>query len=130
VLLVDDEPAVLRLGRTVLRHHGYEVLLAADGARAVDLYRRRERCIALVILDVVLPRLSGRDALRRLRQIDPDVRALLISGYPAGQGGAVDTPGVCGFLAKPFRGQDLVAVVRAAMDRGQPGSSMGSAGRT
>jgi signal transduction histidine kinase/CheY-like chemotaxis protein len=117
VLLVDDEAVIRGLGRTVLRHYGYEVLLAEDGEQAVNLYRQQNHRIALVILDLAMPRLSGRDALSRLLQIDPDVRVLLTSGCPAAQGTGLGTPGVCGFLGKPYREQDLAAAVRAALDR-------------
>jgi PAS domain S-box-containing protein len=112
VLLVDDEPMIRTLGRTVLEDQGYRVLLAADGEEAVEVYRSEPGRVDLVILDLTMPRLSGRDACRRLVQIDPNVRVLLSSGYAPDTAGAVQEPGVKGFVAKPYRPGDLAAAVK------------------
>src|SRR5262249_19789612 len=73
ILLADDEEVVGRLAMTILERLGYKVLCAQDGAEAVDIYRQRARDIDLVILDLAMPRLSGADALRELRKINPGV---------------------------------------------------------
>jgi CheY-like chemotaxis protein len=125
VLLVDDDPALRGLGRTVLRQYGYRVLLAADGEQAVNLYRRQGRRTALVILDPRTPRLSGREVLKQLLRINPDVRVLLTSGSPPEPGKGPAAAGVSGFLAKPYREQDLAAAVRAALDSGRPEGGKG-----
>jgi PAS domain S-box-containing protein len=116
VLLADDEPMIRTLGRAILEPRGYRVLLAADGQEAVDVFRREQGHIDLVILDLTMPRLSGRDACRELARLDPNVRVLLSSGYAADQAGALGEAGVRGFVGKPYRPADLTAAVRAALD--------------
>jgi PAS domain S-box-containing protein len=115
VLLVDDEPMIRTLGETLLTSNGYRVLLAGDGEQGVELFRTRHADIDLVILDLTMPRMNGRDALKQLLAIDPSVRVLLSSGYSAEQGGS-ETPGVVGFLHKPYRPRDMARVVREALD--------------
>jgi PAS domain S-box-containing protein len=114
VLLVDDEDMIRHLGRSVLEAAGYAVLEARDGAAAVDLFRREHDRIDLVILDLTMPRLSGRDAFRSMTAIAPDARVLFSSGYSADD--MSDVSGAVGLLAKPYRPQDLVSAVRRALD--------------
>src|SRR5439155_15899441 len=83
ILLVDDEAMIRNLGRNILQSYGYRVLLAEEGAKAVEIYRRERGQIDLVILDLTMPGLSGRDAYQQLLQIDPEVRVLFASGYAA-----------------------------------------------
>jgi PAS domain S-box-containing protein len=117
ILLVDDEAVIRNLGRTVLQRHGYRVLLAEDGVEAVAIYRREYRDIDLVILDLTMPRLSGRDTLRQLREFDPGVRVLYSSGYTSEQVPEPAKEGVLGFVNKPYRPQELVQVVRQVLDQ-------------
>jgi PAS domain S-box-containing protein len=114
VLLADDEEILRNLGRLILESKGYRVTLAADGQEAVDLFRQGPGSFALVVLDLSMPRLSGRDALRRLRELDPSVRVLLCSGYTDRPTGGDELP-VRGFIHKPFRPNDLLTSVRAAL---------------
>jgi PAS domain S-box-containing protein len=113
VLLVDDEDMIRTLGRSVLEAAGYEVLEAEDGADAVDLFRREHGRIDLVILDLTMPRLSGRDAFRSMTAIVPDARVLFSSGYSADD--LSDVTGAVGLLAKPYRPQELVTAVHRAL---------------
>jgi len=118
VLLVDDEEVVGRLGETILRRHGYQVLTAMDGLEALELYRRHGPAIDLVILDLAMPRLSGPETLRELRQLNPTVRVLISSGYSTDENlRAVERDGVLGFVAKPYRPAELARLVRAALDK-------------
>jgi two-component system cell cycle sensor histidine kinase/response regulator CckA len=117
ILLVDDDPMLRNLGRTILRRYGYEVLLAEDGRQAVSIYQWKKRHIALVILDATMPRLSGRDTLQQLLQIDPEVRVLLASGYAAETVAGPGAEGALGFISKPYREQELAATVRTALDK-------------
>jgi two-component system cell cycle sensor histidine kinase/response regulator CckA len=114
VLLVDDEDMIRCLGRSVLEAAGYRVLEAHDGAAAVDLFRREYGRIDLVILDLTMPRLSGRDAFRSMTAIAPDARVLFSSGYSSDD--LSDVTGAVGLLAKPYRPADLVTAVRQALD--------------
>lgn len=112
ILLVDDEDFIRDLGARVLEAAGYKVLQAVDGQQAVELFRERGQEICLVVLDLVMPRLNGERTLRALRQLDPDVRVLLASGYSEQEiGGSIQPKEVSGFLQKPFRPEELVLAV-------------------
>jgi PAS domain S-box-containing protein len=115
VLVADDEPLLLGLARAILEGQGYKVLLAGDGVEAVETYRRERS--DLVVLDLTMPRLSGREALRQLRAIDPGVRVLFASGYTAEHLRPEDHEQTLGFVKKPYRPEDLAYAVRAALDR-------------
>jgi hypothetical protein len=81
ILLADDEPMIRDLASNILQRYGYQVLLAEDGLQALEIYQQEKGRIDLVLLDLAMPRLSGDDTFRRLREIDPNVRVLLSSGY-------------------------------------------------
>jgi len=121
ILLVDDEVVIRNVGRAILQRQGYKVLLAADGQEAVEVYQREQQWIGLVILDLTMPKLSGRDTLRQLLQLNPEVAVLLSSGYTADSVPEVGTEGVLGFVNKPYRPQDLTQAVRSALDRRKGG---------
>jgi two-component system cell cycle sensor histidine kinase/response regulator CckA len=122
ILLVDDEALVRNLGRTILEQYGYSVLLANDGQEVIDIYRRDHLRIDLIVLDLTMPRASGRDALHKLLGINPDVRIVVASGYSAEHLSAEDHEHICGFVSKPYRPDDLALAVRTALDR--PRSSL------
>jgi PAS domain S-box-containing protein len=117
ILLVDDEESVRAFGAEVLRREGYEVVTCPNGSEAVEIYRQ-DQAFDLVILDMVMPKLDGLDTFRRLRQIDPSIRAMLSSGFSIS-----DLPqeildeGVVDFLAKPYRIEQLTDKVRRAIQR-------------
>jgi PAS domain S-box-containing protein len=121
ILLVDDEAMLRDLGRTILENAGYRVLIAEDGRDAVALYRRERQRIDLVILDLTMPHLSGRDALGLLREINPHVQVLMTSGYSAEEKIPSGIEGVMGFIPKPYRQKDLLHTVRSALDRCKAG---------
>jgi two-component system cell cycle sensor histidine kinase/response regulator CckA len=112
ILLADDEPDVRTVVRAMLESLGYSVLEAGDGREAVEIFRQRHAEIDLVLLDLVMPRLSGEGAFAEMQRIAPDVRAILASGYD--ESGRIDEiigSGFGGFLQKPFRRQDLGAKI-------------------
>ncbi len=113
ILLVDDEQMIRDLGTAVLTRAGYRVITAEDGQEAVETFQREFADIALVILDVTMPRMSGSDASRHMIRIDPSVRVLFSTGYSADDLAELD--GSQGLLSKPYRPQELVAAVRAAL---------------
>ena len=81
VLFVDDEPLLRDLGRDALEDMGFTVLIAVDGRDAAEVYQARAAEIDLVLLDLTMPRMDGGEALAALRQLNPDVRVVLASGY-------------------------------------------------
>ncbi len=113
VLLVDDEEMIRAIGRNVLEAAGFRVLEAEDGIAAIDVFHREYATIALVILDLMMPRLSGQDAFQTLITIDPTARILLSSGYSADD--ISDVIGAYGRLSKPYRPNDLLSAVKAAL---------------
>jgi CheY-like chemotaxis protein len=117
VLLAEDNDMLRTLATTFLRRHGYQVLAAADGQEAVEEYERHRGRVAAVVLDLMMPRLSGRDVLRRLRAIDPGVRVVFASRYSDTQLSEEEQASVQGFVNKPYRERDLVHAVRTALDQ-------------
>jgi two-component system, cell cycle sensor histidine kinase and response regulator CckA len=113
VLVADDEPMVRSLAGNALERQGYRVLLAADGLEAVEMFRRENGKVALVILDASMPQMSGRQAFEVIRKIEPGVRVLFASGYPVSDLAADATTG---FLHKPYTPSELAATVRTALD--------------
>jgi two-component system cell cycle sensor histidine kinase/response regulator CckA len=108
VLLADDEPDVRAVVRAMLESLGYSVIEARDGREAVDRFRERHGEIDLVLLDLMMPRLTGEAALAEMRRIVPGVAAILASGYDdGGRICRIVEGGFGGFLQKPFRRQDL-----------------------
>lgn len=108
ILLVDDEDAVRQTGARMLRRLGYSVVTAADGFEALDLYDRMRGQIALVVLDLTMPRLSGVDTLRELKRKNAAVRVLISSGYTKDDVSTRFAPGdICGFLHKPYSREEL-----------------------
>lgn len=116
VLLADDEPLIRGLTQTVLSRYGYRVLLAEDGAQAVELFRRARSEIHLVVLDISMPKLSGHEALAKIRQLEPRVKVIFASGFTADGLNAAEAAGIAGFINKPFKPADLARAVRAALD--------------
>jgi CheY-like chemotaxis protein len=113
ILLVDDEELIRELARSVLESAGYRVLEAGDGADAVELFRREHAQIDLVILDLMMPRVSGRDAFHAMTAIAPGVRVLFSSGYSTDD--LSDVTGALGMLAKPYRPNELLGAAHEAL---------------
>jgi PAS domain S-box-containing protein len=118
ILLVEDEQLVRNLTREILVRNGYEVLEAADGLEALRASRRFEGPIHLMLTDVVMPRMSGRELVEQIRPLRPEMRVLYVSGYSeeaiARQGQL--TPGI-ELLPKPFTPGVLTAKIREILDR-------------
>jgi two-component system cell cycle sensor histidine kinase/response regulator CckA len=117
ILLVDDEEIIRELGVDILEDRGYRVFSASDGREAVRIYRNRVREIDLVILDVMMPGIGGKETCLQLRAINPHVKVLLSSGYSTnGEVGEILKQGVSGFVQKPYREEELAAKVREVLD--------------
>jgi signal transduction histidine kinase len=117
LLLVEDEEGVRKLLKHVLQRRGYKVIEASDGEEALRLYERRGPEIHLILTDMVMPRMSGRELGRKLRELKSDVKIIYMSGYTDDvlvHTGALG-PGMS-FLQKPLRPEVLTAKVREALD--------------
>lgn len=118
VLLADDQEMVRNLGRDILERYGYRVLVASDGQEALDIFRQRAQDIDLVVLDYAMPRLSGLDTMRLLRELNRTVPILFSSGYYSDQAiQAIEQEQGVGFVAKPYRTTELARSVRDIIDR-------------
>jgi CheY-like chemotaxis protein len=116
ILLIDDEEAVRRMATMALHRLGYRVITAADPSIALKIYARAPRKIALVILDLSMPSMSGEECLRQLKKIRPDAPVLLSSGYSEADALArIQDTGAIAFLHKPYTARSLGESVKAAM---------------
>jgi PAS domain S-box-containing protein len=118
VLLVEDEPAVRELARTVLTEQGYTVIEAQNSEDAVRLAGRHRSEIHLLLTDVIMPGMSGRDLAKHLTALHPCLRVLYMSGYThnvIGENGMLEEG--LSFLQKPFAPQALTQRVRETLDR-------------
>jgi CheY-like chemotaxis protein len=112
VLVVDDQDAVREVCASMLAGAGYEVVVAPGGAEGLEIFRERREEIDLVILDMVMPGMTGRECFRLLKEADPEVRAILSTGYSL-EGEVQETmdEGILAFIQKPYRMGQIVAVV-------------------
>jgi signal transduction histidine kinase/ActR/RegA family two-component response regulator len=116
ILLVDDEPLLRSAGKRLILGMGFSVITAANGAEAVAAYRMHQDLIALVILDVAMPVMSGIDCFRRLKDVNNDVCVLIASGYA--KNGDVDgllAAGAVGYLGKPYDKRELYRAIGQAL---------------
>jgi CheY-like chemotaxis protein len=120
VLLVDDEKTILKVAQGLLEAMGYRVLSVGSGQAAIAAYLEKRGQIDLIILDMVMPGISGGETFDRLREIDPDVKVLLASGYSVeGEAQKILDRGCSGFIQKPFQTGSLSRKIREVLD-GQP----------
>ncbi|MBW1778961.1 MAG: response regulator [Deltaproteobacteria bacterium] len=118
VLMVEDEASILLLGKTVLERYGYTVLAAPTPAKAITLAETHDAPIHLLITDVVMPEMNGKDLKARIETLKPDIKVLFISGYTADvimHRGILE--GEVNFLQKPFSVHSLAGKVREVLDR-------------
>lgn len=117
ILLVEDEPALLNMTRAMLERQGYTVLPAGSPGEAIRLAERHPGQIHLLMTDMVMPEMNGRDLARSLMALYPDIKRLFMSGYTSdvtAQHGIIDE-GIC-FIQKPFSIKDLTAKLREALE--------------
>jgi len=116
ILLIDDEETVLEVGANILKKLGYTVVQAANAADAIDLFQNNQENIDLVILDMILPSMSGGAIYDRLKEIDPNVKVLLSSGYSIdGQATKILERGCDGFIQKPFSIKSLSEKIKSIL---------------
>jgi CheY-like chemotaxis protein len=118
LLLVEDEPLILRMAKRVLSELGYTVLSASDGLEALQVLERHAGDVQLLITDVVMPKMSGRELASRVTALRPEIKVLYSSGYAAdeiGEDGVIED-GI-NFLAKPYVPSRLADAVRDVLDK-------------
>ena len=116
VLLVDDEPALREMGESMLQALGYRTCTAEDGEAACRLFRERKDEIDLVLLDIIMPRMGGRETFRELRRMKPGIPVLLSSGYSVeGVVQELLAEGANGFLPKPYGLSQAARAIRKVL---------------
>jgi two-component system cell cycle sensor histidine kinase/response regulator CckA len=121
IMLVEDDKSLRNLAKRVLERGGYRVLVASNGREALEVANGFEGKLALVVTDVVMPEMGGKELANVLQTLRPETRVLYVSGFTANvivTQGALK-PGIA-FLAKPFSGSALLAAVRGVLDREEP----------
>jgi CheY-like chemotaxis protein len=119
VLMIDDNEVLRSVVSRFLRTQGFRVLEAEDGRSGVDLFKVHEAAIDVIMLDLNLPRLSGREAMSELQQIRPDVKVILTTSFS--KDSALTALGVYpwGYIQKPYLLSELVDVLQKACKTGQ-----------
>jgi signal transduction histidine kinase len=115
VLVVDDESLVLTMAETILSDFGYKVLTASNGQKALNVLSQPGNRVDLVITDLVMPGMGGRELMERIRQLYPDTPVMPTSGYVMPE----DKKSGVGYLQKPFTSTELLLKVRAALAAGK-----------
>lgn len=122
ILFVDDEKVIIEVGQAMLEELGYRALSAGSGQEALDLYKKQREEISLVILDMIMPGMGGRETYDRLKEVDGDVKVILSSGYSInGQARETLDRGCSGFIQKPFALEELSRKVGKVLGEGNNG---------
>ncbi|UCH00392.1 MAG: response regulator, partial [Deltaproteobacteria bacterium] len=118
VLLVDDEDIVIDVGEEILKTLGYKVFSVRSGKEAIELYKENREKIDMVLLDMVMPDMGGGETYDRMKEINPDIKVLLLSGYSIdGQATEILRRGCDGFIQKPFDMQGLSQRIRKILNK-------------
>ena len=118
ILVVEDEEDIRSLVGAMLINLGYRVQLAGNGSEAVEYYRNNWEEIDLVLLDIIMPGMSGLETFQNLQSINADVKVLLVSGYSAdGKAAEMLDAGAVGFVQKPFDIPKLSAILQSALQQ-------------
>jgi CheY-like chemotaxis protein len=119
LLLAEDEEVIREMAQLSLESKGYKVIAASDGASALARYRESWHEIDLVIADMVMPRMNGPELFARMKEINPNVRVIVSSGYSHDQEGQrMLKHGCLGFIQKPYNPEALNQLVRSVLDSG------------
>jgi two-component system cell cycle sensor histidine kinase/response regulator CckA len=117
ILLVDDEDIIFEIAGELLGRLGYNVLTAGSGREAIDIYEKNKDRIDMVILDMIMPDMSGRHTYEKMKDIDPRVKVLLSSGYSInGYAQEILDLGCNGFVQKPYNAKQLSQKLREILD--------------
>lgn len=118
ILMVDDDQAVLKIGRQGLSQFGYQVITAGSGEKALEIYQSQKETISLVILDLNMPGMGGQSCLEKIIEINPKARVLVSSGLIQDDTVQnVSSAGAAGFMSKPYRLTALAQKIRQVLDQ-------------
>ncbi len=118
ILLVEDEELLLEMMRVLLESKGYKVFVAHDGAEAIEMYKKHMQEIALVLTDMGLPMMTGIEEYEKLKEIDPGVKVILVSGFfEPEEKFELLKAGAKGFLQKPYMSDEVLRALREVLDK-------------
>lgn len=118
IMLVEDNKAVLDLGRSILSELGYVLITATNGKEALDAFRKHREEIDLVITDIVMPEMGGEELSREIKNLNPSVKIIALSGYPLGdKRKELLDAGIEHWISKPVKKQALAQAVRKALNK-------------
>jgi CheY-like chemotaxis protein len=118
ILLVDDEEMVLDVAVEMLKRLGYKILTAQSGQEALEIFKRHKEAIDLIVLDMIMPGMSGSETYNLLKNILPDIKVLLSSGYSiSGEATEILNRGCQGFIQKPFDIKQVSCKIRDILDK-------------
>ena len=121
ILLVDDESIVIDVGKEMLKGLGYTPLIARGGKEAIEVFRKNQDQIGMVILDMIMPDLHGGEVFDRLKEINSDIKVILSSGYSLeGEAQRILDRGCDGFIQKPFNLKQFSLKIRETFEGAQP----------
>ncbi len=117
ILVVDDESAIREVTKVSLEIYNYKAIAACDGMEAIDLYTKHQAEISVVLTDMMMPVMDGPTTIRTLKQINPDVKVIAISGLSSSDKlAAAAVSGVTNFLSKPFSAKELLQTLSKVLD--------------
>ncbi len=118
ILFVDDEDVIIDVNREILESLGYKVVAAKSGQEALEVYRKLQGKINLIILDMIMPGMDGEATYDSLKKVNPEIRVILSSGYSKNeQARAILEKGCQAFIQKPFSISDLSMTIRQVLDK-------------
>ena len=117
LLIVDDEELIRNMGKRMLEKFGYRVFIASSGREAINILKEESNKIDLMILDMIMPDMDGRETFKHLKEINPDIKVLVTTGYHGNsQDGQFSMDDFNGYLEKPFMTGQLLKTVRMILD--------------
>ena len=122
ILLAEDHEGLREMSHQALSNLGYSIVLARDGREAVEQFAANSDRISLLVLDVVMPRLGGPDALKQIRQMNPAIPVIFTSGYSEESDilSSLISRGAARLLQKPYAPRDLARKIRELLDKATP----------
>ncbi len=117
ILLVDDEEMIIEVSQEILKTLGYNPMIARTGKQAIEILKNNKDKINMVIMDMIIPGMSGKETYDSLKKVDPKIKVLLSSGYSiTGQAAEILERGCNGFIQKPFKLRELSVKIREVLD--------------
>lgn len=116
ILIADDEPSVLETVKMILNLQGYRVITANDGAEAVNVYSRSKDMVNAVLLDMVMPVMDGYITIKALREINPNVKIIAMSGFARRDSDEKSVRDAQAFLKKPYKADELLKTLQKVLD--------------